>query len=229
MCFSATVSFGTAALLLGTGIYAVRKAGNLPRAYLAWALIPVLFAIQQAFEGGVWLALAAQNPDAAISMALGFHFFSHFLWLWWIPLCSYLVEPEQILKLRKRIFAGCAVFGAFSGTLVYSVMLLHPEWMTIAVKEYSIVYDFSVPYRSDIQIPVTPVMLYGLTILIPLLFSSLRPIKIFGILLMLSMALASATFNAAFVSVWCFFAALLSLYVVYMLRRLAAIDANSTQ
>jgi len=47
-------------------------------------------------------------------------------------------------------------------------MLLHPEWMSVAVRGHSIIYDFSAPYRSPIDLPITPMMLYGLTILVPL-------------------------------------------------------------
>jgi hypothetical protein len=222
MCFSATVSYSAAVVLVSTGAYAVHQARRLPPAYWFWALVPVLFGIQQAFEGMVWQALNAGNDKAVVPYALGFHFFSHFLWLWWLPLCSYLVEAGQVHnsgKIRQRIIAGFAIFGAFAGTLVYSFMLLHPEWMSVSVREHSIVYDFSAPYQSNIQIPVTPVMLYGLTILVPLFASSHRLIRIFGVLVVLSMVLASAAYNKAFVSVWCFFAAVLSLYLVYMVRQ----------
>lgn len=233
MCFSASVSYSAAAVLVSTGLYAVQQARRLQSPYWMWALAPVFFGFQQAFEGRVWQVLDAGNASAAVPFALGFHFFSHFLWLWWLPLCSYLVEPSQsslsnkssnIAKLRKRIIGGCAIFGAFAGTLVYSVMLFHPEWMSVAVREHSIIYDFSVPDSSAIHIPITPVTLYGLTILVPLLLSSHRLIKIFGALIVLSMALASASAanNTAFISVWCFFAALLSLYLVYMIRHLVA-------
>jgi|SRR3989339_85411 len=219
MCFSAPVSYSAAVVLVATGVYAVRQARQLHPPYWMWALVPVFFGLQQAFEGRVWQALAAGNSSEVVSFALGFHFFSHFLWLWWLPLCSYLVETGRI---RKRVFAGFALFGAFAGTLVYSFMLMHPEWMTVAIREHSIIYDFSVPYRSSIEIPVTPMMLYGLTILVPLLFSSHRLIKIFGVLVVLSMAFTSVAFNAAFVSVWCFFAAVISLYIIHMIRQLVA-------
>jgi len=231
MCFSATVSYSAAVVLVSTGLYAVQQARRLQSPYWMWALVPVFFGFQQAFEGLVWQALDAGNASAAVPFALGFHFFSHFLWLWWLPLCSYLVEPGQtsnIGKLRKKIIGGCAAFGAFAGTLVYSVMLFHPEWMSAAVKEHSVIYDYSAPYRSPIDIPVTPVTLYGLTILVPLLFSSHRLIRVFGVLVALSMALASAVYNAAFISAWCFFAAALSLYIIYMIRYLVA-QSKDTQ
>ena len=229
MCLSATVSYSAAVVLVSTGVYAIRQAKRLQTLYWMWALVPVFFGLQQAFEGRVWQELDAGNTSAVVPFALGFHFFSHFLWLWWLPLCSYLVETSQnslpkqtsrFGKLRKWIFGSCAAFGAFAGTLVYTVMLLHPEWMSVAVREHSIVYNFSVPYRSTIHIPITPVMLYGLIILVPLLFSSHRLIRIFGGLVALSMAFASVLYNEAFVSVWCFFAAVLSLYIVFMIRRL---------
>jgi hypothetical protein len=220
MCFSATVSYSAAVVLVTTGLYAVQQARRLqPPYWMVWALVPVLFGIQQAFEGRVWQELDAGDANAALPFALGFHFFSHFLWLWWLPLSSYLVEPA---KLRKKVMAGCAIFGAFSGTLVYSVMLFNPEWMSVAVREHSINYNFSVPWRSSIHIPLTPAALYGLTILVPLFFSSHRLIKIFGVLIALSSVLASAAFGYAYVSVWCFFAAVLSLYIAYMIRHLVA-------
>lgn len=219
MCFSASVSYSAAVVLVGTGLYAVRQARVLQRPYWLWALVPVFFGLQQAFEGLVWRELDAGNSCGAIPFALGFHFFSHFLWLWWFPLCSYLVEPE---KIRRRIIGGCAILGAFAGTLVYASMLFHSEWMSVAVREHSIIYEFSVPYRSSIHVPITPAALYGLITLVPLLFSSHMLIRIFGGLVVLSMMLASVTYSYAYVSVWCFFVALLSLYIVYMIHRLAA-------
>jgi hypothetical protein len=225
MCFSASVSYSAATVLVGAGVYAVQQARRLPPPYLMWALVPVLFGLQQAFEGGVWQELDAGDAGAAVPFALGFHFFSHFLWLWWLPLGSYLVEPGKtgmIGKIRKKVIGGCAMFGAFAGTLVYSVMLFNSEQMSVAVREHSITYDFSFPFRSSSYLPITPAALYALTILVPLLFSSHRLIRIFGWLTAISSVLASEIYGYAYVSVWCFCAAALSLYLVYMIRLVAA-------
>ena len=225
MCFSASVSYSTAAVLAGTGLYAVRQARRLPRPYMMWALVPVFFGLQQAFEGGVWQEIDAGDASAAVPFAMGFHFFSHFFWLWWLPLCCYLVEPDTtgiIGTLRKKAMGGCALFGAFAGALVYTVMLFHPEWMSVGVKVHSIDYRFSVPWHSTLHLPITAAALYALTILVPLFLSSLRLVTYFGALAFLSMALTSVAYGYAYVSVWCFFAAALSLYLVYMIRRIAA-------
>jgi len=219
MCVSATVSYSATAVLVTTGLYAVRQARQLPGPYRLWAVIPVFFGIQQAFEGRVWQLLDAGNTGAAIPYAQGFHFFSHFLWLWWLPLCSYLVETG---KIRQRLIGGFALFGVFAGTLVYSVILSHPEWMSAAIREHSIYYRFSVPYRDSIHLPIPTAGLYALTVLVPLLISSQRLIRIFGVLVLLSMMLASKAYGHAYISVWCFFAAVLSLYLVYMIRHLVA-------
>lgn len=120
MCISSTVSYSAAIVLVSTGIYAVQQSRRLQPPYWMWALVPVFFGFQQAFEGRVWQELDAGNANAVVPFALGFHFFSHFLWLWWLPLCSYLVEPNKTSKtgkIRKKVIAGCAAFGAFSGTL----------------------------------------------------------------------------------------------------------------
>jgi hypothetical protein len=231
MCFSATVSYSAAAVLVSMGIYAVQQARRLSPPYLMWALVPLFFGLQQACEGRVWEQLEAGNTSEAIPFALGFHFFSHFLWLWWFPLCSYLSERGQgskTTKFRKRLFGGCALLGAFAGTLVYSAMLFHPGWMSLAVREQSITYIFSNPYRSLVPLPITPAALYALIILLPLIFSSHRFIRIFGWLAALSSGLVSLTIGYAYVSVWCFFAAVLSLHLVYMIHRSAASGQGRT-
>jgi len=219
MCFSATVSYSATAVLVATGLYAIRQARRLPAPYWMWAVIPVFFGIQQAFEGRVWQMLDAGDAVAAIPYAQGFHFFSHFLWLWWLPLCCYLVEPG---KIRKRVTGGFALFGACAGTIVYFFILTHPEWMSVAIREHSICYLYSVPYRSSVHLPIPTAALYALTVLVPLLISSHNRIKIFGVLVLLSMILVSKAYDYAYISVWCFFAAVLSLYLVYMIRHFAA-------
>jgi hypothetical protein len=217
MCFSATVSYSTAAVLAATGAYALGRARALPPPYWLLALTPILFGIQQGFEGLVWQRLDAGRADAAVPYALGFHFFSHFLWLWWFPLCSYLLEPK---RGRRRLFLGLGIFGALAGGLVFFAVLFHPEWMVVSVREHSIVYRIAATVRGPFSIPIPASALYALIVLVPLLGSSHRHLRRFGVLTFLSMALASLFYGYAFVSVWCLFAAALSLYLVYLIDRL---------
>lgn len=220
MCFSATVSYGAAAVLVPTGLYAVQQARQLRPPYFVMALVPIFFGVQQAFEGRVWQLIEAGDAAGAVPFALAFHFFSHFLWLWWIPLASYVVEESP---LRKRIFLGVGTFGLLAGGLVFFAMLFNPAWMTVEVEHHSLVYNVHADWQAPIEvnIPIPASALYGLIILVPLLFSGHRHLRVFGVLVALSIALASAAYGYAFVSVWCFFAAVLSIYFVFVLRRLA--------
>lgn len=222
MCFSAPVSYGAATVLVPTGLYAIYQARRLRQPYFVMGLVPIFFGIQQAFEGRVWQLVEAGDSAGAIPFALVFHFFSHFLWLWWIPLSSYVVEESE---RRKRVFLGVGAFGFLAGGLVFLALLLNPDWMSVEVERHSLVYNVSSTYQApvEVDIPIPASALYGLIILVPLLFSSHRHIRIFGALVAASIALASAVYDYAFVSVWCFFAAALSIYFVFLIRRLATV------
>lgn len=216
MCFSATVSYSAAVVLVTAGAYAVQQARSLEPPYRLLALTPVLFGIQQGFEGMVWREIDAGTAEAAIPYAMGFHFFSYFLWLWWFPLCCLLIETG---KIRRRIFLGFGLFGALTGGLVYFTILFHPDWMSVGVREHSIIYHVSSTYRGPVSVPIPASALYALVVLVPLLFSSERYLQFFGILVVISVVLASMFYGYAFVSVWCFFAAVLSIYLSDMIRR----------
>lgn len=54
MCFSAPVSFLVSAVLMPIGALTVNFALQNDRRYLALAAFPLLFGIQQAFEGWLW-------------------------------------------------------------------------------------------------------------------------------------------------------------------------------
>lgn len=66
MCLSAPVSFAAAAVLISTGALAVNRALKVDRRFLALAALPVLFGLQQYFEGMVWLAGAAGDQSAVL-------------------------------------------------------------------------------------------------------------------------------------------------------------------
>ena len=66
MCFSATACFVTAVGLAPVGIASLTLARRLePQRWQPLALMPLLFAAQQALEGVVWLLLDDVTPFAA--------------------------------------------------------------------------------------------------------------------------------------------------------------------
>jgi hypothetical protein len=63
MCFSATAIFTSAVCLLSIGGLAL--AGTKSRLEWPYAMIPVLFGVQQLIEGGIWLELLIHSPVAS--------------------------------------------------------------------------------------------------------------------------------------------------------------------
>ena len=86
------------------------------------------------------------------------------------------------------------------------------------ILEHHIVYDYNPLIKSLKRLSVA---IYMIVTLVPLFLSSLRIVKMLGILLFVSAAISYAFYTEAFVSVWCFFAALISVYLIYAMRRQA--------
>ena len=216
MCFSATASFTAASLLVPVGIYCAKKARRLHRPYWAIALLPALFGVQQALEGMVWWALDAQDPSLTRGAALGFMAFSHLFWLLWIPVSSHVLEPAGA---RKTALLALSVFGGLYGASMYLPVLLHEDWLTVSLVQQSISYEATLIYDGYLPRIVVRV-LYALIVMAALLISSDRYLRQFGLLIAVSVAVATAFFGYAFISVWCYFAAVLSLFIVYMVLRI---------
>lgn len=204
MCFSATASLTASALLTASGILAHKKVTN-PNLRL-FASIPLLFAAQQCAEGIVWLTHTT-NPTLAHQAAYGFLFFAFILWPVWIPLSLLPTEqhPTRALLLKISLALGAAF-----ATL--STWYLFTQSITINVINCSIAY-----HMADIGLDATLARVWYLSAAIaPFFVSSLKRIWIVGAAIMLGYALADAVYTHTFVSVWCFFAAVISCVVVWV-------------
>lgn len=215
MCFSAPASFSASAILLPVGIYCVKKALNNDKRYLSLAAVPFLFGIQQAFEGGLWLAMDNPGGATAMTMALGFLFFADFLWPFMIPLASALVEEN---RRKRQVFLFFSFAGTVFGLSLYVPLLYNPEWLSMQIKEGSILYQLVQIY--DAIIPKVGLRgIYAIIVTAPLLLSSVKSIRRLGMLLLLSIMISALFFAYAFVSVWCFFAAIISLYIFSIMKQ----------
>ena len=213
MCFSATASFTSAAILLPTGLYCLKKANQLDKRYWAFAMLPLLFGVQQLLEGGVWLALSSSEEGQAYKLALGFLFFSHVFWLGWIPYSSNLTETSPV---RYRAFQLIGIFGVLFGAAMYLPLLFNADWLTITIVRHSI--DYTPVFFTDNYLPQWVVaIIYILVVLTPLLLSSDKYHRMLGLLVMVSGFATWLFFGWVFISVWCYFAAMVSMYIVYMI------------
>ncbi|WP_413288059.1 DUF6629 family protein [Bdellovibrio sp. HCB337] len=205
MCYSASVSYGSAAVLMATG--AVTTFKNNSKQQRMVAAIPFLFGLQQVAEGIVWQSMGHESANSLRDLGV-FMFLTFALVIWptWLPWSFYPIETNTN---RKRILKVIGVTGVGVSILVASVLY------SINVKAYiaghSLAYAFPGFQRSwpaNIE-----ALLYFTATVVPFFISSLRTIKIAGYLVFGSMLLAKAINRETETSVWCFFAALISFYI----------------
>jgi hypothetical protein len=215
MCFSATASFGAALVLIPAGIYCLKLANELDESYWALAVLPLMFGLQQMIEGGVWLALISGDAASARVLSLGFLMFSHVIWLGWVGFSSYLTESSPHLQ---RLFLAIGVFGLALGLSMYVPLVLHAELLHTSIINHAIYYELTFVHDYFISQQVLTAV-YAAVILLPLMLSSDRYHRVLGMLVFVSGVLTWAFFGWVFVSVWCYFAALISLYLFFMIIR----------
>lgn len=198
MCFSAPVSFITGGVLVAAGVASLRKAGDTPLRF--YAATPLLFGIQQLIEGFQWLALKPSVESTALGYA--FMLFAYLIWPIYIPLGTAYAEPD---RSRRRVMYGVATIG-----IVVVAFLL----VILATRPLSVVEDARrICYVIDIPTWYTYLTFYVAATCGAALISSRKGIRVFGAGVLLSCILALVVYTVAFTSVWCFFAAVLSLIV----------------
>ena len=220
MCFSATASFTAAAVLLPLGVYCVKETISWNKSLIPFSLYPLIFAIQQIIEGLIWQSL--ENDMDAHLPVYGFLFFSHLFWLFWVPFSVWVLENDQ---RKKKLLFYCMLSGLGFGLSLTIPFFLNNDWFSVSIVNHSINYETTLIY--DAFIPREFVQfIYTLIVILPLLFSSLKMIQIFGLMMFMSMLVASYYFNYTFISVWCYFSAVLSSYLFIMLNRSKAAALN---
>ena len=190
-------------------------------AVLPLAVIPLLFSVQQIAEGFVWLGIGQENPALTHTAALIFLFFALAFWLFWIPLSTVFLESRKWAK----IFLGViSVAGLLGGLLFYMPLLVNPEVVVINVAHHSIRYDIALSPVLEFMPEPFWHLCYLAVVTLPLMIvaRNRRGLLVFSIALILSAMIGHAYFWYAFASVWCFFAAILSLILGYMFYRLPA-------
>lgn len=197
MCFSATASFSAGTVLLGLGTLTLKSASR-PRE-LMFAAIPLLFAIQQLTEGVIWLTFRYNAPLLNTVMTQIYAFFSHALWPAWIPLAVLLMEAPG---RRHRVLLTFVAAGAAVGAYLFYVLTAFP-----AVSRPT---GQHIEYLSPHFFAAEVMTLYLLATTVSPLVSTHGWVKVFGALALLSFGAAYYFYTTWFISVWCFFAAVLS-------------------
>ncbi len=207
MCFSATASFLAAGVTGAIGVVAIARTRRASEAPLAAA--PLIFAAQQGIEGLLWLNLM-QSPDGGGSQGLAtlFLFFAEAFWPIYAPVAVLLIEPRPG---RRRLLHACLAAGAAVGGYLFWGLLTLPHGA--ALREGHIVY-FTETRQSNLV-----AILYLASTALPLALSSRRTVQILGAIVFVGAIVAYVSYWEAFVSVWCFFAAVASATILFHFER----------
>ncbi|MEN8250997.1 MAG: DUF6629 family protein [Bacteroidota bacterium] len=208
MCFSAEVSFGASAVITSVGVIAIKMSTD--KKQLFFAMIPLLFGIQQFFEGWLWVALQNMEYSAAGDLSkYGFLIFAELIWPIWIPVSIWLIEKE---KRRKLLIFLSLILGILVSVFFGYQLIIYE--VTAHIDQHHIFYTVG-PYTSDRW---SSGIIYLLPAAFPFIFSSNKQINYLGILMLLFFVVSKIFFIQYMISVWCFFAAVLSIYIYLVLK-----------
>lgn len=218
MCFSATASFLTAAALTPIGLVALLRARQRPCSHGPLAALPLLFAGQQSMEGLVWLGLRGQLPAGVlIPASLTYLGFALALWPVWLPWCALRLTAAGSAGWRRQAIRLCWGLGWLLAAGLWLPLLGMPNRISPVVQHGSINYQVQSPGAELVSHGLVT-LLYAGIICLPLLLTPCRRLRWFAVALALAFAVAQFAFLHAFSSVWCFFSAVLSLLVIWILE-----------
>ena len=209
MCFSAGASFMAGAVISAVGVATIAKANK--SGQKLFAVIPLVFGIQQLAEGCIWVTL--QNSGHLAIQNISMYVFllaSDVLWPVMIPGSVLLMEenPKRKKAIRIFLFAGALL------SIYYGFCLTHfrvtPE-----------ILNCHISYGGDsIHSMMIPAFLFYIVVTItPLFISSVKGMKLMGILMFLAVVVTVIFYVENVTSVWCFFAAILSIIIYWMVSR----------
>jgi uncharacterized protein DUF6629 len=216
MCLSQTVSFAASGFLVAGGAFACSKALRINKRYLPVALMPVFAGTQQFLEGFVWMGMNTGDAATTLWSAMGFIFFSWFMWPFWIPLSVWVLEPKD--SRRRPFLMAMALAGLGFGLLLYVPHLINPDWVTVTVNQDSLAYEGTMILDYLVPRDVTFGFYVFLIITAPL-SSRYVHMRWFGVTLIMVIVVDFLFLRYAYISFFCLLAGLGTLHLVYIITR----------
>jgi len=213
MCFSEASSFGMGGLLIAGGGLCLYRSWKTNKWYFPMAMFPFFVGIQQTIEGFVWLGAETNDSTMTCDASLGYMFFVWIFWPLWVPFMTYSLEPNE---KKRRLFIYFAAAGVLWGAILYVPYFWNQGWLSVGIVKHSIAYNCE--FISDIILPRQVTYFIYLAIIgLPPLLSSHLHMKVFGLILIISVLLINLFFVYAVTSVLCFFGAFTTLYILYII------------
>jgi len=213
MCFSTVASVGASAIIGSIAVVAMVKAKTTPQRL--FATIPFVFAIQQLVEGMLWLSLK-NSSLAAWQPFFNYTFLVFALMIWpiWIPITIRMLETDAKRKkvLNILLCIGSIIF------VVVGWMLFHYSAQVMGTHHHlHYVVNFPLSLKKLVWLFS---LLYFMTTIISSFVSSIPRMKWLGIVFLLAYIFAMIFYSGFIVSVWCYFSALLSIVVIWIISGL---------
>jgi len=212
MCFSAGASFTGGVIIAAAGIATIRKVRK--PSQMLFASIPLLFALQQFSEGVIWVSLRSGGYETIkYAATLIFMIMALIVWPVLMPLSALKMEP---VRSRKRMIS---VFLA-AGILVSA----YYAFCMVSWDFFPAIEGNHIQYRGDFPKALrNPVFaLYIFSTIPPLFVSSVKRMPLMGALIFISCFITGIFYKEFLTSVWCFFAALISVVIYWIVNGVAA-------
>ena len=208
MCFSPEASFAGGIVIAFIGVATIRKVHK--PSQMVFASIPLFFAFQQFAEGFLWLTLP--RPEYLSLQKLDTYIFlimADVLWPAMIPLSVLLMEK---VKMRRRIIWILLATG-ISVSLYYAYCLMF-------YNVFPHISGYHIQYKNDFPkaLSMLVFILYLIASITPLFVSSIKRTHLLGALMFFSCLISAIFFRQYLTSVWCFFAAIISGVIFWILR-----------
>lgn len=211
MCFSASASFTAAVTIGAIGVAGLRSCKSANERPLA--IIPLFFGIQQFFEGLIWLSFNRVEFAQIQSVAtISFLAFAWVVWPTLVPYAAYRLEEDN---QRKKWLKGMLTLGVISS--LYSVYRMYTGHPFPYIAEFHIDYRFS-DNNERTLLDMPQQLAYLISTVIPLFISSRYGVFWLAVGNFVSLLLAYFFFKHALPSTWCFFAAILSGVIWWILH-----------
>jgi len=208
MCFSAGASFTAGVLLTAVGSETVRKVHK--PSQIALAGIPVFFAAQQFAEGALWLTVG--QPGYGSWEKLFTYLFivmAQIVWPILVPISVLLLERN---RTRRGILRALLIVGVGIGLYYAHRLIVYPMHAEI-VSRHVVYQDTAVN-----SLGLVTIVFYLFATVVALVVSSTKRVYVLGVIMGLSFIVSALFYIRCLTSVWCFFAAVMSFWVFYLVR-----------
>lgn len=200
MCFSAEASFAGGVIISAIGVATIRKVHK--PSQILFASIPLFFGFQQITEGLLWLTLPLTEYDGLQHISTYvFLIMAQVIWPVLIPVSVLFMEESE---KKKKILVALLFIGTTLS--VYYIFCLLSFNVRPQIQGYHIFYANDFPK----SLTYVTFLFYLIATIPPLFVSSIRRTHTLGILMTLSCLITGIFFTQFLLSVWCFFAALIS-------------------